>query len=707
MANLSITTECNRQCSYCFARSAFKHQISKVPYMSLETFQRALDFLERSDIDQARLLGGEPTLHPEFPDLVEYVLDRKLRLLVFSNGFMPETAVRCLEKTPIDRTAILINITDNPLLGGVGVGNPLVPEKPHPEEHTRQIMVFQRLGSRVLLGLNIYTPAQPFDFMLDLIERYSLARTIRLGLAHPCVSGDNHFLPPQYYPTIGRRISEFATQARKIGVNVEFDCGFVPCMFSLEGLETLGKTAEETGQRCNPILDILPDGQVVSCYPLAHLHCEPLPDDRDASWLRSQFEQRLKPYRSVGIFRECSSCSLRENGMCLGGCLAAAMQRLRCAPFTFIIPQDKMSGTFKMSGTASSLCHAMSLRGSEATKQSCGDDRREHGNSTRLLRSAPFDETQDRRDDTKWIIPYIDQPLSFWEQLAGNYSHKIKEVYLPLPGEIFGSGRPPQSTEHLDQFLRRSLFPLSVLANPIILPRPVDELAPQIIEVLKKLTGEFGVGSVTVSDLLLAQHIRESLPELSLTASVLMDIAQPNQVVMMQNVCDTLVPASRIMRNLPALKSLREAFSGKIRLIVNEACLPNCPFRVQHFSEMGSNIGHPHSLCNKLLRDFPWMRLTGAWVLPQHLHLYNEIYDELKLAGRVTLRDPALYHKVLDAYLHRKPLTPNEIGGGPASVLEPIEITEEFFAQTLHCGHQCHSCTVCQEYWRENIGDFS
>ena len=98
------------------------------------------------------------------------------------------------------------------------------------------------------------------------------------------------------------------------------------------------------------------------------------------------------------------------------------------------------------------------------------------------------------------------------------------------------------------------------------------------------------------------------------------------------------------------------------------------------------------------------MRLTGAWVLPQHLYLYDGIYDELKLAGRVTLRDPKKYITALDAYLHRKPLPPNEIGGGPASVLEPIEITEEFFAQTLHCRHQCYTCTICRDYYQTAYG---
>jgi hypothetical protein len=153
------------------------------------------------------------------------------------------------------------------------------------------------------------------------------------------------------------------------------------------------------------------------------------------------------------------------------------------------------------------------------------------------------------------------------------------------------------------------------------------------------------------------------------------------------------------MRNTPALQKLKQAFAGKIRLIVNEACLPACPFRLQHFCEMGSDLNYPRSLCDGLLERFPWMRLTGAWVLPQHLHFFEGLYDELKISGRVTLRDPAHYFKVLDAYFHGKPLSPDRIGGGPASPEAPLTISAEFYAQTLTCGHQCHQCSVCSAYY--------
>jgi hypothetical protein len=98
------------------------------------------------------------------------------------------------------------------------------------------------------------------------------------------------------------------------------------------------------------------------------------------------------------------------------------------------------------------------------------------------------------------------------------------------------------------------------------------------------------------------------------------------------------------------------------------------------------------------------MRLTGGWVLPQHLPLYDGLYDELKLAGRVTLQDPGRYRQVLEAYVHRFPLFPNEIGGGPAAVLESMEIDEEFFAHTLRCGHRCPECQRCRDYYDRALG---
>jgi hypothetical protein len=112
--------------------------------------------------------------------------------------------------------------------------------------------------------------------------------------------------------------------------------------------------------------------------------------------------------------------------------------------------------------------------------------------------------------------------------------------------------------------------------------------------------------------------------------------------------------------------------------MVNEACLGGCPYRTQHFFERGHGDWFPESLCGPLLEVQPWLRLTGAWILPQHLRFYEGVYDRLKLAGRVTLQDPQKYVAVLGAYVNRRSMTPDAIGGGPASVLQAATISDEF-----------------------------
>ncbi len=303
------------------------------------------------------------------------------------------------------------------------------------------------------------------------------------------------------------------------------------------------------------------------------------------------------------------------------------------------------------------------------------------------------------KEHDKWALPYIDQPPDFWQQMASQYGNHIKEVYFPLSSDIIPSGEPVQPSLYMDEFLRLSPFALSALLNPMVLQRPVEETAPAVIETLRRYIGEYGLYSATITNLNLAFRIREALPELHLTASCLMEISMPNQAAMINDVCDVLVPSHRIVRDLIALRVLKAAFTGQFRLLVNEACLPGCPFRIQHFTEMGSDLPYPRSLCEELLEKQPWLRITGGWVLPQHLHLFDGAYDELKLGGRVTLRNPESYFYVLDAYINRHPLKPHEIGGGPASVLEPIDITEEYYQQTLHCNHQCQSCSICFDYY--------
>lgn len=302
-----------------------------------------------------------------------------------------------------------------------------------------------------------------------------------------------------------------------------------------------------------------------------------------------------------------------------------------------------------------------------------------------------------------WVIPYVDQDIFFWEEIADGFGEHVKAVYFPMPGGIIASGRGKQPDDHLETFLRRAPLPKAVLVNPVVLPRPVEEIAPLVLDSLKRLVEHFGVSSVTVANPTLARRIREEWPEIEIAASVLMGIARPAQVLMVQDCVDAITPDNSLVRDLDGLRRLREAFAGEIRLIVNEACIPGCPHRTQHFYEMGYGDFHPQSLCQQMLEERPWLRLTGAWILPRHLVYYEGLYDSLKLAGRVTLRDRDRYLAVLSGYVHREEILPRDIGGGPASVLEAIDMPDELFESILHCDKNCYTCSICRDYYEQAV----
>jgi len=506
-----------------------------------------------------------------------------------------------------------------------------------------------------------------------MIERYNLAPDIRLGLAHPVVPPANQYLHPKFYQATGNHLARFLQDASGKNVRISFDCGFVPCMFPEELKEMIEEHYKDIGKRCNPLPDILPDGNVVSCFPLFHATEKlKLSDYQDTGEIGKVFLKKMEPFRSTGIFPHCTKCDLFLKGECYGGCRAQVLNRFKRIENGQPVPST-----------------AYLKSGLEIIQAGGG---------------TVNDSSKKNAVASKYTIPYIDQPPEFWEKLNSVHGESIRGIYFPLPDTTIPSGRPVQPMIHLASFLEETKCKKNLIINPIVLPDKVEKIGPSIIQQIEKIIKKTEIREITLSNVDLARLIRKEFPEISLTASTLMDIASSSQLIMLEGLFDTVVPSGKILRNIAVLNQIRKCFQGEIRLLVNEACLPGCVHRIQHFYEMGSpGIRHPESLCRELLFRHPWLRLTGAWILPQFLDLYDGLYDDLKLAGRSTLRNPDNYLKVLTHYFKGKDLSPNEIGGGPASVNESIDIDQAFFKHTLYCDHNCFSCNYCRVYWEKKM----
>jgi MoaA/NifB/PqqE/SkfB family radical SAM enzyme len=78
-----VTSQCNRRCTYCFLPSDF---FASGLRMSIEAFSGIVAWCQRQHVPELTFLGGEPSLHPFFPEMVTLARDGGLDVRVVTNG---------------------------------------------------------------------------------------------------------------------------------------------------------------------------------------------------------------------------------------------------------------------------------------------------------------------------------------------------------------------------------------------------------------------------------------------------------------------------------------------------------------------------------------------------------------------------------------------------------------------------------------------
>ncbi|MCP4216183.1 MAG: radical SAM protein [bacterium] len=312
--NLIITDVCNRNCAYCFAKSKLNLETETVPvqqkdrYISMENFLVYLDFLEKSNDKKLKLLGGEPTLHPLFTQLLDTALERGPEITIFTNGMWNDEVCGYFKKNLSPRVNFVVNINE--------------PRFRTTKEEKMQARSLSIAGERARCGFNIYRKDFDLVFLGEMVEKFSLKRLVRLGLACPIVSKRNEFVGDADLKAVGTRLAGQLRELEKRDILGAFDCGFPFCMFSEEELGTL--TIASTGfvSICSYIIDVGPDLTAWPCFPLSTMFNVKLTDFDNADHLKSYYEEKLGSFRQFGSREECMGCKYMKRGQCVGGCMA-------------------------------------------------------------------------------------------------------------------------------------------------------------------------------------------------------------------------------------------------------------------------------------------------------------------------------------------------------------------------------------------------
>lgn len=80
---LEVTGECQEECGHCYAESGPNGSRGN---MTTEQWKGAIDGLHEHGARMVQLIGGEPSLHPDLPDLIKYALAKdEMAVEVYTN----------------------------------------------------------------------------------------------------------------------------------------------------------------------------------------------------------------------------------------------------------------------------------------------------------------------------------------------------------------------------------------------------------------------------------------------------------------------------------------------------------------------------------------------------------------------------------------------------------------------------------------------
>ncbi len=331
MANIMINNYCNLNCEYCFVDNSVKEKPQSI---SLYDFQKIILFLTKGqrEIVRVGVIGGEPTLHPEFREIIKNITTNpQARAFIFTNGILLDKYYDVFSDPSV---RFLLNLNNPTLIGK---------EKYQKIINNLDCFVEKNSGTeeKMTIGVNIYGKEKKYDYIIDAIKRYQL-RKVRIGITIPINSRKNKIDHLDYFLQLKPTLLNFLEKLRENNIMPEYDCnGFPVCLLEKEEKAWLQEFWElEKGDYCNildgpnckPVVDILPDLTAVRCFGLLNEIRVPIFNFDNIGALIRYFESVYDSFSYQTMASEkCKECSLPDRKECTGGCLLFKIEKMKKA----------------------------------------------------------------------------------------------------------------------------------------------------------------------------------------------------------------------------------------------------------------------------------------------------------------------------------------------------------------------------------------
>lgn len=302
--SVSINTDCNGNCPYCFQQNY--HGQHK--YMTLEEFKRILDWA--GDLDQVKLLGGEPTLHPEFLDFVNELTTRNVHASILTNASThnPELWEKLIETD----ASYLVNCNHNHKLDDIFMDNLKILFKNNGKKNIT-------LGI-TLLGDDSYDN-DSIEYLNYLIHYFSNASIyIRVGIATP-YAGEYKII--NYSKYINRLMDIIEGTLCTLGIDCQINC----CNIDFKTFGRMLYNDKVQPPKLEPcpsaICAVRLDGSVLYCDSLEDIKIDHYSECKSLDECKTILKEKKDAMiANLSIDSLCNNGTLCSNPICSGPCPA-------------------------------------------------------------------------------------------------------------------------------------------------------------------------------------------------------------------------------------------------------------------------------------------------------------------------------------------------------------------------------------------------
>ena len=306
------------------------------------------------------------------------------------------------------------------------------------------------------------------------------------------------------------------------------------------------------------------------------------------------------------------------------------------------------------------------------------------------------------------------------------YKDNIEAAYFPIPRHYLGSGRSiPQGdyTNEISKIIEKcnSLN----ITSQLLLNTTCEgksgldkEFFLTLVQYIKELKN-LGLKSIVVTNPVYINEIKKEIEGITIESSVNCYVKTVEHALYLKDLGVDIITIDRdINRNIPLIKEIKNKTGLKIRILLNEGCLRNCPFRKMHFNYIAHKESNApadilggifsEKWCLKLLSKNPAKIFSVPFIPPDGLKHYTPFVDYFKISTRDSLT--SLIEFRLKAYINQN------FDGNLLSLLDCSGLSryfryidsmllneKNFFINMLKCDENCDECNYCDELVKEAV----